>query len=104
MTNAKEEFVSLLKGGKEVLCASITYQPDYDEQYTFELPCGWDQDCMETFLENLNFEYDDGYGGQELFGTVWFTDDTWAEREEYDGSEWWVIRQEPTIPDHLLSK
>ena len=40
----------------------------------------------QSFLNDLNFEYDSGYGGQELYGTVWFKDNTWAGRGEYDGS------------------
>jgi hypothetical protein len=26
----------------------------------------------------------------------------WAERGEYDGSEWWEIREYPEIPNDLL--
>lgn len=33
--------------------------------------------------------YDNGFGGQELYGNVVFTDGTWLERGEYDGLEWW---------------
>ena len=49
-------------------------------------------------LAVLNFTYDDGFGTQELFGTVWFDDGTWSERDEYDGSEWWTRRIRPPIP------
>jgi hypothetical protein len=51
-----------------------------------------------TVLKKLDFEYNDGYGCQNLFGFVWFTDGTWAEREEYDGSEWWEYKRCPAIP------
>jgi hypothetical protein len=44
----------------------------------------------------LDFEYDNGYGGQELFGYVVFKDNTWLERGEYDGSEWWEYQKCPT--------
>ena len=44
---------------------------------------------LEDVLPKLNFEYDAGYGGQELFGYIWYSDGTWSERGEYDGSEWW---------------
>lgn len=40
-------------------------------------------------LDKLDIEYDNGYGSQELFGMVLFTDKSWISREEYDGSEWW---------------
>jgi len=46
-------------------------------------------------------QYDRGHGLQEIFGTVWFEDSTWATRGEYDGSEWWEVHEIPEIPDHL---
>ena len=49
-------------------------------------------------LKPLDFEYDSGYGGQELFGTIWFKDGTWASRREYDGSEWWEYNECPPLP------
>lgn len=49
-----------------------------------------------AMLPALNVEYDDGWGGQWLFGIVVFSDGTWLERGEYDGSEWWEHKQLPT--------
>jgi len=56
---------------------------------------------MQEFLNKLDFEYDNGFGLQRLFGVVWFEDGTWATRGEYDGSEWWEVHEIPEIPDHL---
>lgn len=46
---------------------------------------------IEKFLEVSDFEYDSGYGApqipQDLI--IYFKDNTYAERAEYDGSEWW---------------
>lgn len=50
-------------------------------------------------LDKLDFEYDNGYGGQELYGTIVFTDGTWLERGEYDGSEWWAYKEKPSKED-----
>lgn len=36
--------------------------------------------------------YDSGYGIQEVFGYIIFKDNTWLERHEYDGSEWWEYK------------
>jgi hypothetical protein len=44
---------------------------------------------LDHCLPQLDFEYDSGYGGQELFGYIWYEDGTWSSRGEYDGSEWW---------------
>jgi hypothetical protein len=49
----------------------------------------------------LDFNYDNGYGGQELYGTIWYVDGTWSERGEYDGSEWWDYREVPEVPSYL---
>mgnify|MGYP000630626643 CR=1 FL=1 len=59
---------------------------------------------QETEVIDLDFEYDSGYGGQNLFGTIWYEDGTWSERGEYDGSEWWEHRERPQIPEELDRK
>jgi len=43
-----------------------------------------------------NFDYDDGYGSQKVFGLLVFKDGSWLDRDEYDGSEEWVLRFTPT--------
>ena len=111
MTNAKAEMLGLLKC-REIKCAKVITlgrwdetKGDWDENHegrTIILKVGHDEEDYAKFLNDLDFEYDSGYGGQELFGTVWFKDDTWAERGEYDGSEWWEINSLPDIPKNLL--
>lgn len=54
---------------------------------------------LEQVLPRLNFSYDRGYGHQYIFGTIWYTDGTWSERGEYDGSEWWAHRACPPLPE-----
>jgi len=60
------------------------------------------KDCfsgkLDSVLGELNFDYDDGYGSQELFGNIWYNDGTWSERGEYDGLEWWEHKSRPDIP------
>lgn len=53
---------------------------------------------LHDVLPRMDFEYYNGYGSQELQGTVWYTDGTWSERCEYDGSEWWEHRKRPPLP------
>ena len=52
-----------------------------------------------TSLDELDFDYDAGYGVQELYGTVYCktsnNDPVWLTRGEYDGSEWWVVNTVP---------
>lgn len=104
MTNAREEMLELLKG-KEIRCAKVTTGRDwheYDERRTIVLKVDHNEEDLAKFLNDLNFDYDSGYGGQELYGTVWFKNNTWAERGEYDGSEWWEERSLPDVPKELL--
>ena len=106
-TNAKQEFLKHISDvhvlNREVLCAQIQKGYDYDEEQSavFNLTTGWTKEDWDSFIKDLDFEYDSGYGGQELFGTIWYTDGTWSERGEYDGSEWWQYQVCPNIPQEL---
>lgn len=103
-TNAREEFTEEVDG-KAVICAGLTKNSRYGWDATAELdlilPLGYTPEQYESFLALLSFEYDSGYGGQELFGTIWYADGTWSSRGEYDGSEWWEYNMVPDIPDEL---
>ena len=96
--NAKEEFL-LHTNRKRVKCAFIEYGLD-----DFILTTGHDKDDREIFLENLNFEYDEGFGFQHLFGIIWYEDGTWSSRREHDGNEWWEHNYCPEIPKKLIRK
>lgn len=56
-----------------------------------------DLDHLKQQLREIN--YDNGYGGQYLFGLILCDDGTWWERGEYDGSEWWEHMMRPSIQD-----
>lgn len=96
MRNAKEEFISNTYRAPKIICANISHNGK-----TFNLKKGHSLEDLETFLSCLDFEYDSGYGGQNLFGTIWFEDSTWSTRGEYDGSEWWETHKYPEIPEEL---
>jgi hypothetical protein len=102
--NAKEEFLGHIRDRK-VLCADMAHQDCWHNgaETDFELPVGYTQEQYDEFVNSLDFEYDRGYGGQELFGTIWYTDGTWSDRGEYDGSEWWNYQSCPGIPENLLT-
>ena len=102
-TNAKQEFLAHIPKDRYVHCASIFHGDDYslDEQRKIILKVDYSTSDYELFLFNLDFMYDSGYGGQELFGTIWYTDGTWSTRGEYDGSEWWELHDLPDIPEYL---
>lgn len=104
--NAKEEFLRLVEDLPKVKCAHIVYGADYwgNEQKKILLPVNYTPEEYDKFLSELDFNYDNGYGGQELFGYIWMVDGTWCERGEYDGSEWWEYKSSPEIPNELLIK
>lgn len=117
MRNAKAELIQHLTALQElkgkvisIKCATISTDRnsywDSNDNYVQPPPIllkeGYTPAEYEEFLKKLNFEYDNGYGGQELFGTIWLSEDnTWYERGEYDGSEWWEYNECPVVPDEL---
>ena len=62
--------------------------------------------CTWADFERLaDVEYDSGYGGAEVAGDlmVVFSDGSWLERAEYDGSEWWEFKKSPQVPPSFAS-
>lgn len=61
---------------------------------------GAGKEALMSFFAQLPeraIDYDSGYGSQEWEGWVSFTDNTWIERSEYDGSEWWSHKSCPKL-------
>lgn len=89
--NAKNELIAEIINSKhtvnDVVAVNIKkLNHDYDlEQLVVS------SSLSESVLFTLDFEYDNGYGTQEISGVVLFKDNTWLSRGEYDGSEWWFI-------------
>ena len=86
--NAKEELIKHV-ADKEVEFVSIVFS----ENPTYDLIVI--KGKLEEVLPLIDFDYDNGYGSQKLFGYIWYTDGTWSERGEYDGSEWWEYKKMP---------
>ena len=97
-TNAKLEF---LKEVENLPVKAATVQYKYNNGYSIDLKVGYSKEDYQAFLNKLDFNYDSGYGDQELFGTIWIEDGSWFDRGEYDGSEWWRYNSLPEIPDYL---
>lgn len=98
---AKKELLGVIKKKARIKCAIILNGPEYKKQKKYILKVNHSDIDLGNFLDSLDFEYDHGYGSQELFGTVWLEDGTWLERGEYDGSEWWEYKKTPDIPVKL---
>ena len=89
MKNAKEELVNHI-ADRDVKHVCVVYEKNYDERTTIE-------GSLDEVLPHMDFEYDNGYGGQKIKGNIWYSDGTWSERGEYDGSEWWEHKVCPEI-------
>lgn len=112
--NSKTELLETLTNIANLRCAVIAKicdvipysslkETDYRKRFskTIELKENYSEEDLSNFLNNLDFDYDSGYGQQELYGTIWLTDSSWLSREEYDGSEWWQHRFLPPVPLYL---
>jgi hypothetical protein len=102
-TNAKQEFISHI-GNRKVKCAKISK----GDEVSFELGCAYNTDEWNEFLKKLDFGYNSGYGGQELFGTIWYEDGTWSVintcarvGSTMSCSEWYEYHICPEIPTEL---
>ena len=85
----------------DIVCADIKLITPIEDS-SYHLRKNYNKDELEVFLYGLhNLNYNEEYGIQYLYGTIWLTRHRWLERREYDGSEWWELRQYPTIPEKL---
>lgn len=103
MSNAKQELLEILQNKAPLKCAIISKGQSWDDdRKDIVLKLNFTEQDYEKFLNEIDFDYDSGYGVQELFGTVWLNDNTWLSRGEYDGSEWWEHNVLPSIPKECL--
>jgi hypothetical protein len=96
MINAKDEFVEHTRGCGEVLCAEIKI-----DNHCYNLREGYSQDEYDAFLASIDIRYDNGWGDQLMYGTIWYRDGTYSARREWDMNEWWEHLSYPVIPDYL---
>ena len=82
--NAKEEFLKVTKG-LQVKCCQICFMRE-ENAGVIKLPVNFSNEDYFNFLEAINKDYDDGFGCQNLFGTIWLKDGMYIDRDEYDGS------------------
>jgi len=99
--NANKEFIGhindvISKFNVKVVSAIIVCV-DSDKQPLIVLNEDYNVYEWNEFVMKLNFEYDDGYVGQRLFGFIWYSDGSWSDRMEYDGAEWWGYKKCPNF-------
>ena len=94
--NAKKEFLDIIKNYK-LIASEIQYYDIDGVVYDIKLKPLFSKNDYNDFLESLNHNYDNGYGGQNLYGVIFCEDGAWMQRYEYDGSECWSIYQYPDM-------
>jgi hypothetical protein len=107
LCNAKAELSGIISNNNlSIIGGEIEYRTgEYDDEindfivyiYSFDK-----YNNQEAFLDDLNFAYDNDFGGQMLYGNIYCIDKitnepVWLTRGEYDGSEWWDINRIPNI-------
>lgn len=90
MRNAKQELIAHI-GDREVELVRLVFGTSYDDDRKKI------EGKLEDVIPELDFEYYNGFGAQYLYGYIWYTDGTWSERGEYDGSEWWEYKRRPAL-------
>lgn len=82
-----------------LLKETIKYLHTYGKKESEVISVGNDKHRVswECFKKNANFEYDDGYGRQEIYSDLKiYGKDFIMFRNEYDGSEWWEFLNLPS--------
>lgn len=90
--NAKKELLKHIEDRDVKYVRVVDLRSWDDNKPTFE-------GTLDEVLPKLDFEYNSGYGSQEIEGTIWYADGTWSCRREYDGAEWWEHQVCPTLPN-----
>lgn len=101
ITNLYDETIEVING-RNIAYAKIKVGDEYfgDDIECINLKPNHTYSETGEFYNSLrNINYDNGYGSQYIFGFVVFTDGTWIERNEYDGSEWWESKRCPIFTD-----
>lgn len=114
--NVKQDLLKAIaeSGHKEsdIKCAVLSIHFDYNDSYEMKiyrgenefherypnskylvLKEGYTLDELQKFIAETDVSYYTGFGGQTLYGYVMFHDQSWLERGEYDGSEWWEFKK-----------
>jgi len=81
MINAKDELLKVLKENNKSVDDIISIGIRI---YTYD-----NEPKTINSVDDLDINYNNGYGSQNLYGYVLLKNNTWLERNEYDGSEWW---------------
>ena len=102
--NAKQEFLSEVYG-HELLASQIVFGSFFrnHERKFLLLPVGFTSNQYDSFLLELDFDYDNSFGNQLIMGCIWYKDGTWSERDCAE-DEWWEYKSCPPLPNQYLQR
>jgi hypothetical protein len=68
------------------------------------LRLGFTEKEFMTFMEGLDFYYDNTLERRVLFGTIWLKDGSWLDRrwDGIMGTDTWTFFRTPCVPDKLI--
>lgn len=95
MTNAKKEFLNTIsKVNATVLWAR--FQSESKSLVKLAPENSGNKQCWDKFLEELDYNYYRGFGGESTEGAIMLSNGYWFARAEYDGSSCWTLCEKPT--------
>lgn len=96
--NFKDETIEAI-GNRQVEAYYFEYLGNAFDENGVQIYKGKGDINWDTIPEKY-LEYYAGYGNQEWDGWVTFKDsNSWIERNEYDGAEWWSVYSKPSLKD-----
>ena len=98
LVNVRKEFIESVRGAGKIKCAYVGL---YGAGVIHSLECNYTQAQYDKFLEALDFEYEAELFEDKLFGTIWYTDGRWSNRQEWRGFGYWTLHIPPNIPPQL---
>jgi hypothetical protein len=110
MMNAKQEIITFITNtfntwNVNIKCAKVGINGG---RYTLDykiLKVGFSETDYTNWLIALDIDYDCTQG-EQVIGTIWFEDGSWADRYSECGSEnqpeWWGLIKMPEINSELL--
>jgi hypothetical protein len=104
--NAKEELLVVLKTFNLSVIDYENVQFCFIDDVSAHMELDESND-FQKLLEFLDRDYDNGFGAQELYGTIYCIDDNgvpvWLTRGEYDGQEWWNANTIPSVYKNMYN-
>lgn len=93
------ELESFGKSEKDILCVIGVIPNPNDYREVIKVKLSW-----EDFKEYANVTYNNGFGSTVISPRLKICGiGFWLERDAYDGSEWWELKEYPSLEDYKIT-